>query len=642
MYRFFRGKSRQKLMKYLLIFFLGIVSLGMVLVLAPLPSGDTTTANSNVLATLGNYEVTTQVLRQRLDQQFGNSGLGSNPELMGRFAPNVLNAMLQDEAVLTQAQKMGLEVDNRELADAIRSYPGLSNDGKFIGFDAYRNVIETQTGLTVGQFEAQLRDSLLSGKLRDIVTDAVQVTPADVHTEFVKRDEKAKIDYVVFDPSQFTKDVQVTPENLQAYFNTNRSKYKIPEERSLRYVLIDADRVRPSVNVSDDELRAYYSQHLDEYRVPDRAKVSQIFFKTDGESPAELTKTRQQAQSVLDQLHKGGDFADLAKKFSQDTSASNGGDLGWIGRGQTDFDAEAFSLAPGQLSGLITTPSGIHIIKVFERQTAHLQTFDEVKDAIRATIEKRKLDDAQNKLASEMEDAAKDDPQHFDAVASKFGLTAQETPLFKFGEAIPNLGTSEGLKNLTFQLAPGEVGQPVTLPKGIVVSQLLKVVPAHTATLDEVRAQAEQDYRKDQSRVLADEKAKELADKAKTGDFKKVAASLGLTVKQSKDFTRQDTVDNLISATELSDAFTLKPGQVSSVVPVGSNTVVFQVVSHTPADEATFAAQEDQIRQQVLDEKKSFAWEVYRQNLTDQLEHDGKLKINQQALKQFVASYTQS
>ncbi|HUI42368.1 MAG TPA: peptidyl-prolyl cis-trans isomerase [Terriglobia bacterium] len=642
MYRFFRGKNRQKLMKYLLIFFLGIVSLGMVVMLSPLSSSDTTTANSNVLATLGNFQISTQDLQRRVDQQFGNSAFRNNPELMARFAPNVLDAMLQDQAVVAEAGRLGLQVSNQELAEAIRSYPGLSNNGNFIGYDQYQNAIETQTGMTVAQFEAQLRDGLLSDKLRNVVTDAVQVTPADVHQEFVQRNEKARIDYVLFDPTQFTKDVQVTPEALQAYFKSNRDRYKLPEERSLRYVLIDADHVRALVKVSDDELRAAYAQHIAEYRVPDRVKVSQIFFKTGDQSPSDIAKARQQAQSVLDELHKGGDFAALAKKSSEDSSASNGGDLGWIGRGQTDFDSEAFSLPPGQVSGLITTASGIHIIKVSDKQTAHVQTFDEVKETIRAALEKQKLDDAQNKLANQVEDAARADPQHFDAVAAKAGLTTQETPLFKFNEAIPNLGTSEGLKNLGFQLTAGEVGQPVTVPKGIVIIQLAKVTPAHNATLDEVRAQAEQDYRNDQAKVLAAEKAKELSDKAKTGDFKKIAQSMGLTVKESKDFTRQDTVDTLISATELGDAFTLKPGQASGVVPVSANSIVFQVVSHTPADESAFAAQQEQIRQQVLDQQKAFAWEVYRQNLKKELQRDGKLKINQDALKQLVASYNRS
>jgi len=644
MYRFFR-KNRDKIMKYLLIFFLGVVSLGMVITLAPLPSGDTSNAPTNVLASLDGVNITTQEVQRQLEQQFRNSPLGSSSQaqaLMGRFAPNVLDQIVLDRAQVVEARRLGLAVSDPELAAAIRAYPGLSNDGKFIGVDQYQSIIQQATGLSVAQFEAQLRDNLLTDKLKQVITDAVQVTPAEVHQEFLKRNEKAKIAYVFFDATTFTKDVRVTPPALEKYFSDNRDRYKLPEQRSLRYILVDADHVRAQVKVSDDDLRAYYSSHLDEYRVRERVKAAHILFKTTDKSPVEVTKIRQTAQDVLRQIQQGADFAEMAKKYSEDTTASQGGDLGWIVRGQTvkEFEDTAFALQPGQVSGLVTVPYGIHIIKVFEKQTAHVQTFDEVKGSIQATLEKQKLDQAQAALADQVEQAAKANPQHFDAVAEKFGLTAAQTSLFKLGQAIPDLGVNEGLQNLAFQLVPGEIGQPVTLPKGIVITQLAQDVPAHTAALDEVRSQVEQDYRNEQAKVLAAEKSKDLAAKAKAGDFKKVAASLGLTVKESKDFTRRDTVDNLISGSELGAAFTLNPGQTSDVVAVGTNQIVFQVLTHTPADESTFASQQGQLRQELLDQKRALAWDVYRQNLKQELIRQGKLKMNAEALKQLVNSYT--
>lgn len=643
MYKFFRGRNRQKVLKYLLIFFLGIVSIGMVITLAPLPTGDTTAnANSNVLASLGDFQVTTQDLQRQLSQRFGSSPLANNPQALAQFAPNMLDAMVQDQVVALEARRLGLEVSDQELSEAIRSYPGLSENGNFVGMDQYRTAVEQYMNMSVAQFESQLREGLISEKLRDVITDAVQVSPAEVHQEYLQRNEKAHIQYVLFNPPDFAKDVEVAPAALEAYFATNKDKYKQPEQRSLRYVLIDADHVRPNVKVSDDELRTYYTQHLNDYRVPDEVKVAQILFKTTGKTPDEVAKIRQTAQDVLNQLHNGADFAELAKKYSEDTTASKGGDLGWIQRGQTvkELEDTAFSLPPGQVSGLINVTYGIHIIKVFDKQSAHVQSFDEVKPAIEGTLEKQKLDQAQSDLANQFEQAAKADPQHFDAAAAKFGLGVHETGLFKFNAPIPDLGINEGLENLAFQLTSNEVGAPLTLPKGIVIVQLAEDVPVHTPKLDEVRGQVEQDYRAQQSTVLAEEKAKEFAEKAKSGDFKKTAQSMGLTVKESKDFTRQDTVDNLISATELGDAFTLNPGQTSGVVTAGVNKIVFQVLAHTPADEAGFAAQKDQLTQQLLDQKKSFAWEIYRQNLKQRLIREGKLKINDQAMKQLQASYS--
>ncbi len=645
MYRFFRGKNRQKTMKYLLIFFLGIVSVGMVVTLAPLPSGDTSAnPSSNVLASMGDFQITTQDLQKQLSTRFAQSPLGNNPQLMAQFAPNVLDSMVLDQIIVQEAEREGLEVSDAELEKAIRSYPGLSQNGQFVGMTQYQAMVEQAMNMTVPQFESQLREGLLTEKLRDVITDAVQVSPAEVHQEFVQRNEKAKIDYVLFNSSDFTKDVQVSPSQLDAYFATNKDKYTQPEERSLRYVLIDADHVRPTVQVSDDEMRNYYTQHLNDYRVPDEVKMSQILFKTGGKTPDEVAKIRQTAQDVLTQIQKGGDFADLAKKNSEDTtSAQKGGDVGWIQHGQTvqQVESVAFSLQPGQTSGLITTDYGIVIIKVFEKQTAHVQSFEASRAGIENTLQKDKVDSAMSQLADQFSTAAKADPQHFNQVAAKLGLQVQTTGLFRPNAPIPDLGISQGLQALAFQLQTNQVGDPLTLPKGIVIVQLADDVAAHTPKLDEVRPQVEQDYRTEQSKVIAEEKAKEFADKVKNGgDFKKLAQSMGLTVKESKDFARQETVDNLISGNELGEAFALQPGQTSGVITAGANKLVLQVASHTPADEAQFAVQRTQIEQQLLDQKRSFAWEVYRQALKQRLLKEGKLKINQEAMKALQASYT--
>ena len=129
------------------------------------------------------------------------------------------------------------------------------------------------------------------------------------------------------------------------------------------------------------ELHRILRPHLADYRVPDRVKVAHILFKTTGKSPAEVATVEKTAADVLNQIRAGGDFGELAKKFSEDSTAQAGGELGWLVHGQTvpEFDSTAFSLKPGEVSGLVKTVYGIHIIKVEEKQVAHLQSFDEVK-----------------------------------------------------------------------------------------------------------------------------------------------------------------------------------------------------------------------------------------------------------------------
>lgn len=640
MFLFFR-KNKEAVKKYLLIFFLGIVSLSMVVVMAPLPSGDTTGPQGNVLASIGGSNITSAELDQAIRDRLRNSPMGFDKRMVPMLAPSILDQMVIEQILVEQAKKMGVEVSDREVLSAFQSIPWLYPDGNFIGADRAADMIAQYTGKTLVQFESLERNSLLEEKIRSIVTDGVQVTPAEVQAQFRRRNTKAKIDYVLFDPSQFLKDVKVTPEALEAFFKKDPSRYKLPEQRQVRYVVIDPDQVRAQVIVTDTELREYYAQHLSDYRVPDRVKVAHILFKTTGKSPAEVAAIEKTAADVLNQIRAGANFGDLAKKYSDDSTAQAGGELGWLVHGQTvpEFDSTAFSLKPGEVSGLVKTVYGIHILKVEDKQVAHLQSFDEVKDSIRAEIEKDRLADAQQTLAGTLEAQLKANPQQFDDIVHKAGLEPKESPLFKYDQPVADLGKTDAFENLAFQLRLNEVGTPITVPKGQAIIQLIQVVPEHVPALDEVRAQVEEDYRHEQSITLAQGKAKDLAELAKTQDFDKAAKSLRLTPKESNDFSENEYVEGVGSGNQLSDAFTLNPGQVSGVISVGANQVLFKVVSHTPPNEADFSSQRDQLSEELLDQKRDLQFEIFRQNLKDQFIRSGRLKMNDAGMRQFLASY---
>jgi peptidyl-prolyl cis-trans isomerase D len=296
-------------------------------------------------------------------------------------------------------------------------------------------------------------------------------------------------------------------------------------------------------------------------------------------------------------------------------------------------------MKPGQVSDLVKTVYGIHILKLEDKQTAHLQSFGEVKGSILAELEKQRVADAQEKLADDLESQLRLKPDAFEDVVRKAGLEPQMSPVFRYGQAVADLGSGDTFENLAFQLHKGEVGTPISVPKGQAIIQLADIVPEHVPTLEEVRARVEEDYRAEQSKVLAEDKAKQFAAQVKTGDFAKIAKADGLTAKESKDFTQQDSIEGVGSGSQLAAAFTLQVGQASGVISLGGNSVVFRVVSHTPANDADFAAQRDRITEELLDRKRSLAFELYRGNLKLQLTQSGELKMNAGALKQFIALY---
>jgi peptidyl-prolyl cis-trans isomerase D len=641
MYRLFSGK-RKTLYKWLMIFFLGIVSLGMVLTLAPLPSNNSAGMQPDVLASIYGAKITVQDLQRAIQSQVANTD--NDPQAVSHLANSALNQMILNDAYIVQAHQMGLRVSNEELVAALRAIPYLYQNGQFVGMQAYEAMLAEQ-GLTVPQFEAELRQSILIQKLRDAITDPIQTTPAELYEAFLRQNAKARIRYVLFEPSQLTGAVTVTPKALADYFLANQTKYRVPQQRQVKYVLIPKDAVQSKVNVTDAQIEQYYHSHLADYSVPDRVKAAHILFKTTGETPQQQAQTLATAQKVLAEIRAGANFAEMAKKYSQDTaSGAQGGELGWIQRGQTvkAFEDAAFSMKPGQISGLIKTEYGYHIIKVEERQQAHTKSLDEVSASIKATLEKQDVQAAQQALAEKVYQQIQSNPAALESVAQQYGLQAGETPLFAYDQTVPDLGNNQAFEDLAFQLSVNTVGQPIEVPKGMAVIEVTKIVPEHLPKLNEVKAKVEQDYRAEQSQTLAKEKAQQFASQCESGDFTKIAKEDSYKVQESKDFTVQDEVGDLIPGSALSSAFTLQPGQTSQPVSVGSTRAVFQVISHTPANEADFAAQKASIATQLLQQKRDLAFEIYQTSLKNRLLHQGKLKINNAAIKSFLAGYQQS
>jgi peptidyl-prolyl cis-trans isomerase D len=642
MFRLFRGK-REAIKKALLIIFLSIVSIGMVVTLAPIFPG-AEGLEPNVLAEINGVPITSTELSRNVQARLRNSPFGNDPQMMSRMAGIILDDMIFRRALWSEAGKLGISVSDAEVQKNIEStMPFLYPSGQFVGLDGYRDFISRQTGLSVLQFEAQMRDGLLQEKMRSIITDGVRVAPAEVRDEYLKRNTKARIEYALFDPSQYLKAVEVTNAALGEFFQKDPAKYKVPEERRVRYALIDMDRVRAEVKVGESDLKQYYGQHIGEYQVRERVKVSHILFKTEGKTPDEIAATEKKAREVLAEVKAGKDFAELARNHSEDSSAPSGGDIGWIVRGQTvkEFEDSAFNMRPGQVSDLIKTTYGLHIVKVFDKQAAHLQTFEEVRNQIREHLETQQLAEAQHTLASKLEREFQQNAKDFPALAVKNGLEVKETPLFRFNQPVTDLGTSEGFHNLAYQLREGAIGT-VSVPKGTAIIQVIQIAPEHAPKLEEVRATVEQDYRAAQSQVLAAQKAREFAARAKSGDFKNVAQSLGVATKESKDFTQQDYIEGVGSGASLAAAFTLPEGQTSDAISVGANHVVFRVVARTAADETGLAGQQDQIAEELLERKRSLAWELYQQSLKDRLKASGRLKTNEAALRTFLAGYQRS
>ena len=380
------AKDHSTLMKRILFGVAGVV-LGGSMLLYLVPQGPATgEVSTDTVAKVGDESVTVNDIRQQLNQIERNNQVPR--QLESFYAQQILQNLVFQRELEYEAKRLGITVSDQERADRIRLYlPMAFNGGSFIGMDQYAALVQQRFQLTVPAFEELIRQGLLEEKFRKLVTDGISVGPAELEQEYRYKNEKIKLDYALIKPEDLEAKITPADAEIKAEYEKNKSKYQVPERHAVRYALLDTNQLRQTVQIPEDVLKKQYQDNIHQYEVPNQVHVQHILFKTVGQSDAEVAETKKKAEDVLKQARKGVKFDELAKKYSEDPgSKDKGGDLGWIRQGQTvpEFEKEAFSLAPDQISDLVRTQYSFHIIKVLDKQTAHTKPFDEVRDALRA------------------------------------------------------------------------------------------------------------------------------------------------------------------------------------------------------------------------------------------------------------------
>ena len=635
MFQFFR--RRDTWVRVFLAALLLLVCIMLVVTL--IPGIGSAPSDEAVLATIGGEKVTSTELRRQLQQFARSSQLPSR--LFPLYAPQLLQRLVTEKAILQEARRLGLTVSTEELLGQARLNPQLFPDGKFVG----RDVVESQYGMNLEQFQEKLRNSLLELKLRRVVTAGVTVSDQEVAHEFHRRNDKLRIEYTVLKTDDVRSTLQVTGDEVAEFFKRNSSRYQVPERRQFRLLYLQTARVKDTVSVSEEELRRYYKQNQDRYRVENRVRASHILLKTVGKQPDEIEAVRKRAEQILDRLRKKEDFAKLARQYSDDAATTpKGGDLSWIVRGQTvpEFEKAAFSLKPGALSGVIKTQYGFHIVKVHEHQRAHQQTLEQVRDQILPLVTQEKAARAAEGLAQKTQNALRENPGTFQAVAEQLGVPVLETDLLEQGKPLPNIGVSPALEDALYSatLKPNEITPVVPVPDGFVVGFLVRVDPAHPAELAEVREQVENGLRREQAAQQVLSRMRDLAERVrKLKNLKRAAASRKLTVKTSEAFTRQDSVPD-VGGTRLlwEAASSLSVGEIGGPVAVPDGQVVFRLLEQQPAPAGELLRNSDTLRRELLEAKRNLAYQLFADHLKKRLETEGKLRVDEAAMQRLTAS----
>jgi peptidyl-prolyl cis-trans isomerase D len=598
-----------------------------------------TASNYGVVASVEGRDITVARFRrayQRQIQMYRNAMGGNMDERMLRqfgIDQRVIQQLIDEEAALVEAGRQGISASDAEVRARIMAMPGLQENGQFIGNDRYRQLLEmANPPIRPHEFEEDIRRSIVLEKFQGAVTDWITVADAEVDAEFDRRNEKVKLAVVAFPADKFKEAVAVTDADIASHFESNKDQYLIRDKRKIRYALIDVQAIRQRMTVSEQDIKNYYQDNPQQFSTPEQVRASHILFKTQGKDDAAVKKV---AEDTLAKVKGGADFAETAKKLSEDEgSAAKGGDLGSNGRGAMvkEFDEAQFALKPGEISGLVKTQYGYHIIKVTEKHQGTTRSLEESKVQIEDSLKWERAQKEAERIATDL--AGKiTRPGDLDTIAKPRGLTVSESGFFTREEPIAGLGLAPSVSSRAFELKDGEVSEGLRTPQGVVFATVTGRQEARAPTLDEVKARVRNDVQQKKAVEAARQKAASLAPQLKTGDFTAAAKAAGLEAKTTELVSRGATIPDVGASPAVdSAAFALAAGGVSDPIVTDTGAVIVKVIEKQSPTADERKTGRDSVKTQLLNEEKQRFYGAYMNKARERM----TIRSNPQVLAQVV------
>jgi peptidyl-prolyl cis-trans isomerase D len=646
MIRFLQTDNR--VTKALLVVIIGAASISMVVYLIPGLSGAGAAAPDTYAIVyphwysrfLSSGDTVTQTRVEQLARnQLRQRGpqYENNAMLVQFFESQVGQQLVQQQVLLQEAHKLGINATDDDVRQYLHTGPTgevIFPGGKYIGDDAYAQLVNDRLNMSVKDFEDGIKDDITARRLQALITSGVTVGDKEVRDNYLKQNIKIKFDYAVISSDDLRKTINPSDSDLEAFFKKNAARYAraVPEERRITYFAFNAGQVPGGAPApTQQQIQQYYNEHLSDYQVPEEATSRHILISVpEGADAKTDVAAKAKAEMVLKQLQAGGSWADLAKKYSDDPGSKNsGGELGPAERGKMvpAFDNAIFTQKIGDIA-IVKSNFGYHVVQVESRTTAHTKPLSEVQGDIVAALERQDSAVAQQNYAETLTSEAIKNGLEKTAAAHHLDLVTTE-PVGRDG-VIPALPDSAQLLTKVFKTKPGDPPQSAPTGEGYAIFQVTGIAPAHAPTFADWKSHVLDDYRDEQLPVLLSQKTKELADKAKAmNDLAKAAKELGATVKTSDLINQTGQVPDFGEVGQVApQLFDMSVGAISGPIETGRTGVVAKIDDKQQPSADEIAKNFDQTRDQLLDERRNEAFSVFMGGIWDYYKKHNRVRFS--------------
>jgi len=544
-----------------------------------------------------------QAQRARLEAQFGEgiSALFSDENYLRDFRMNVLDRLIADTLIEQKAKELGMRVSDKQIRDAITAMPEFQTEGSFDN-ERYLMLLR-QNGFQPSDFRDYMRQQMTREQLSRAVQASDFSLPEEVNLAHRLQGQTRNADYLIVDSAPFAASVELSDEEVQAFYDENISRFDTQEKVNLAYVTLAVEDLKADVSVSEEEIEQEYQDNIALYKTTEERRVSHILIEFGDDKGA----AKEKAESLLAEVEQGADFAELAEANSADTfSAENGGDLDFITAGMMDpsFDEAAFAISNvGETSEVIETEFGYHIIKLTDMKPVETTPLAEVRDEIEAQLLTDKATDEFFALQSEMANLAFEVPDTLEDVAGAVNGKIKETGLVT-ASAVPAALNVPAVTSKMFDpdfIAEGLNSDVIELSNDkVVVIRVVGHEPQRTQALDEVRTQILAQLRARKAQEAAAEWADNVVEQVQAGESPELTIGDVTLEWQSKEAIARNSTElprNLVDT-----VFTLstEEGNNLEVTKLGSGDVGVVRLTAVNMPEALGEEELDSLKQQLM------------------------------------------
>jgi peptidyl-prolyl cis-trans isomerase D len=483
------------------------------------------------------YQRAYQQMRARIQKLMGEA---FNPAMIDEAAlkKKALQELIREQLLLQEAQDDGYAVSKQLVAAQISAVPAFKGEDGNFSAAKYRDILRMQ-GMTPAQFEWRLSRELLANQLVNGIVQTAGISQQELERLYRLQTQQRRFRYVKLPLAQFADKVEISDSDINQYYKMHPDEFMKPERVKIQYVELSADDLKLSGKPTDEALNALYDEHPERYVTPEQRRARHILISVpEGAGEKQVQQARAKAESILARLKKGESFAKLAREDSDDPgSADKGGDLGYFTRGEMTpkFEQAAFSLKKGELSGIVRSAFGFHIIEVTDIKPKVTKPFEEVRNELVEEYQAHQRSELFAEKSELLADKAFEQPDTLQDAADALGLKIKTSDwLTRSGG--PGIGQNEAVVKAAFGedvLDIGNNSEPINLGDDhVVVLRILEHKPASKQPLESVRDKVAAAVRDMKARQLARSRGESLLKELRSGtSLADLAKAQGLEVK---------------------------------------------------------------------------------------------------------------